>query len=287
MNLRPLTPAPPPEPPEPTDMERARLDAAERVLALTTVKLGTHVAADNYGIFTDHNGEQVEVPTHALDTIRHIVRPVCGDHHERTEDLIRTALSTGQGLTVTWLTIRTEWAFDDSLYDEQFDAIADGDGYLHVRQHRDGSYIVTAHESHGERGDIVRLVLPATFVYDLALGLAPSKTSDLIAEIRDVIRYVTDLKGDNLDRTPIGVAFRTNPTEYDDGYFLDHTGEVLFSDATTDEVAFGDAGEHLARHYGNVGTKAVAWVDLIEGTITRDDDAFETIHAHFNQPAPQ
>lgn len=103
----------------------------------------------------------------------------------------------------------------------------------------------------------------------------------LLAEISRVLHECEP------ERPAVGVAFRTSSTEHEDGYFLDDTGEVLFADGTTDRLSFGDAGDRLARFYGNVGTKAVAWVDLQVGTITRDDDGFDTIHSHFNQPLPQ
>lgn len=120
-----------------------------------------------------------------------------------------------------------------------------------------------------------------TIHHHLGVPNPHATTLALLADIREVI------EGCAPDRIPVGVAFRTDRTEYENGYFLDHSGEVLFTDGTTTTLDFDETGERLAQLHGKVGTKAVAWIHLTEGTITRDDDGFDTIHNHFNQPEPQ
>lgn len=63
----------------------------------------------------------------------------------------------------------------------------------------------------------------------------------------------------------IGVVFVTENT--DQGYYVHHVGEVLFSDATTEEIDFGDdVHDGMYALYGAQGESTTIAIDLRTGT---------------------
>lgn len=87
------------------------------------------------------------------------------------------------------------------------------------------------------------------------------------------------VRGKLAELTPaVGVLFTA--MEWDNGYFLDDTGVVLFADNTTADIEFG-IGDVLTDEYGSVGAGFTLAVDLRSGELDADTYGESDIRTRF------
>lgn len=96
-------------------------------------------------------------------------------------------------------------------------------------------------------------------------------TDAIVAAVRETLERLGG--GDLAEVT--GVVFTS--TEYDDGYFLDETGEVFFTDGTAEYQEF-PVHDELTEGYGVIGGKAALGVRLSDGATEYDDYASTVYH---------
>jgi hypothetical protein len=80
---------------------------------------------------------------------------------------------------------------------------------------------------------------------------------------------------------PVGVLFRTS--EYDDGYFLSGTGEILDDQGHTVDWQFpSEVEDYLTEMFGTVGPDFVVTIDLRTGILESDRNSGDLdIRKHF------
>lgn len=90
------------------------------------------------------------------------------------------------------------------------------------------------------------------------------------------------------DNPALGVVFTT--MEFENGYYLTPSGDVLFADGTTDNVDFDDIEDALTEEHGCRGPSYTLTVDLRTGEMEGDDYADihgpHGLHHHFNVAPP-
>jgi hypothetical protein len=117
----------------------------------------------------------------------------------------------------------------------------------------------------------------------------PQEPDVIITEIRDVLHKEYDalwtrwqIQGGQVP--VVGVLFTA--TEYENGFYVNDSGQVLFQDGTTDYVQFGSLIEEwFTEDYGCVGRNFTVAVDLRTDGIDADD-SWEDIHVRFQHPVP-
>lgn len=116
---------------------------------------------------------RVVVTRHVRATLVDLLRPVCGNHDRRTDDLIAAALRTNEPVTDAWQRLTAEWSMADRLFHAKITVPETGDE-LTVTERGDGWFQVGVMEG-GNRDPATRYaeaILPPTLMAQLTTRYA-------------------------------------------------------------------------------------------------------------------